>query len=55
MKAILECVYNSKIVNKSEAIVTVAEHMYRCSFCVDQEINFFACLINVQKLIKTNT
>jgi DNA polymerase III delta prime subunit len=55
MKAILECIYNSKIVNKSEAIVTVAEHMYRCSFCVDQEINFFACLINVQKLIKTNT
>lgn len=30
---------------KKKALVIIAEHLYRSSFVVDQEINFFACTI----------
>jgi DNA polymerase III delta prime subunit len=34
-----------------QALLIVSEHLYRTSFVVDQEINFFSCLISLEKLI----
>lgn len=34
-------------IKKSEHLVIVAEHIYRSSFVVDPEINFFSCLLSI--------
>jgi DNA polymerase III delta prime subunit len=54
MKCLLECIYSSNINNKQILILTLTEHMYRCSFCIDQEINCFACIINLQQAINSS-
>ena len=36
---------------KGDSLVLLAEHLYRASFVVDQEINCYACLIQLAKLI----
>jgi len=32
-------------------LLTVSEHLYRSSFCVDQEINCYSCLISLSEVI----
>lgn len=41
-------------VGKSMALVTIAEHMYRATTAIDQEINFFACLVSIQMSLNEN-
>ena len=31
--------------NKSKMLVTIADHLYKSAFVMDQEINFYACLL----------
>ena len=38
------------IAKKRESMLVIAEHMYRHSFCIDTEINCFACFITLQKI-----
>ena len=53
LKAVLEVIYKSNLKEKvkQECILVISEHLYRCSFCVDQEINFTACCIQLYKII----
>ena len=54
LKALLEIVYKKTTIRdivKQECILIVSEHLYRCSFCVDQEINFTACCIQLSKVL----
>ena len=53
LKAVLEIIYKSSLKDdtKQECILIISEHLYRCSFCVDQEINFTACCIQLNKAI----
>lgn len=53
LKAVLEIIYKSNLKDKTkqECILTISEHLYRCAFCVDQEINFTACCIQLHKII----
>jgi len=38
-------------VKKKEALLIIAEHLYRSPFVADQEINFFSCMIAVEKAV----
>jgi hypothetical protein len=38
-----------KDIKKKEWLLIVAEHLYRSAFVMDQEINFFSCLIALSK------
>lgn len=38
-------------INKRECLLVVSEHLYRSAFVLDQEINFFSCLLNVSKTL----
>lgn len=53
LKSLLEVIYKNDIDAsvKQECILIVSEHLYRCAFCVDQEINFTACCIQLGKTI----
>jgi replication factor C small subunit len=53
LKAVLEIIYKSNLKDntKQECILAISEHLYRCAFCVDQEINFTACCIQLNKII----
>lgn len=37
--------------SKREMLLTVSEHMYRSAFVLDQEINFYSCLLSLSKII----
>lgn len=54
LKALLDVIYKSGLKDntKQDCILIVSEHLYRCAFCVDQEINFTACCIQLGKRIK---
>lgn len=41
--------YNNE--KSKKALMSVSEHLYRSSFVVDQEINFYSCLISLEGLI----
>lgn len=41
--------------NKKLALITVHEHMYKASFVADQEINAYVCLINISRILSSNT
>ena len=49
LKSLLTEVYDSEIDEKNKQIIIciIAEHLYRCSFVMDQEINSFHCLISI--------
>ena len=53
LKALLDVIYKSNLRDstKQDCILIVSEHLYRCAFCVDQEINFTACCIQLGKSI----
>ena len=55
MKSLLNYLYNTEMdsLKKKESILIITEYMYRHTFVMDIEINFFACLINLSKLLKT--
>ena len=55
LKGLLNHIYDSSIESmiKKEAILTITEYMYRHTFVIDAEINTFACIINLSKLLKT--
>jgi replication factor C small subunit len=36
---------------KSESLIVIGEHMYRSAFVMDQEINFFTCLVSLAKVL----
>ena len=49
LKDIFDCVEQSHIQDskKKKNLLVIAEHLYRSAFVVDQEINFFSCLIAI--------
>lgn len=51
MKSLLQHLYDADIdaVKKRESMLIITEYMYRHVFVADLEINFFACLINLNK------
>lgn len=51
LKQLLEYFYESSIEDSKKSVVisTIAEHLYKQAFVVDQEINCFACLINIHR------
>lgn len=50
-KELFELVYNLKVSEekKKMMLLDLGEYMYRDNFVIDHEINFFCCLINLQK------
>ena len=44
------CEYKVKDDIKKQHLIIVSEHLYRSSFVVDQEINFFSCLLNLAEV-----
>lgn len=52
LKNVLNTVYNLDIdaQKKQEMILILSEYIYRQSFVVDQEINCYACMLNLMKL-----
>ena len=44
------CESNSPDMLKKQHLIVVSEHMYRSSLVVDQEINFFSCLLNISSV-----
>ena len=53
LKLYLNFLYSSDIDDekKRQAIITISEHLYRDAFVLDKEINAFACLCHLEKLI----
>jgi DNA polymerase III delta prime subunit len=53
LKLYLNFLYSSDIdgEKKRQAIIIISEHLYRDAFVVDKEINAFACLCHLEKLI----
>lgn len=53
LKNLLNVIYNKDIesLKKKELILIITEHMYRHTFVIDIEINAFACIINLSKLL----
>lgn len=53
MKSLLHHVYdaNISVSIKREAVLIITEYMYRHAFVADTEINFFACMINLNKIV----
>jgi DNA polymerase III delta prime subunit len=53
LKNLLNLIYSKDIesLKKKELIIILAEHMYRHTFVIDIEINCFACIINISKLL----
>ena len=47
LRALFNCIHESNTpdIKKSEHLIVVAEHLYRSTFVVDPEINFFSCLL----------
>ena len=43
--------HNLNQLNTKKALLVVSEHLYRSSFVVDQEINFYSCLISLEEFI----
>lgn len=41
--------------NKKLALVCIHDHIYKASFVVDQEINAYVCLINLSRILSSNT
>jgi len=54
LKNMLQCVYEGNYNNnvKQLLICILGEHVYRCAFAVDQEINAYHCMINISQAIK---
>ena len=52
MKLYLNYVYNSSLDDnkKRQYIVTISDYMYKDVFCLDKEINAFACWVNLEKI-----
>lgn len=52
LKSLLHTVYaDASIKDKQVYICNIAEHMYRCSFVMDQETNAFHCMVNIMTCI----
>jgi DNA polymerase III delta prime subunit len=53
LKSLLQHLYTSNmdVINKRESMLIITEYMYRHVFVADVEINFFACLINLNKVL----
>lgn len=53
MKSLLQYLYdlNIDVAKKRESMLIITEYMYRHVFVADLEINFFACLINLNKTL----
>jgi DNA polymerase III delta prime subunit len=54
LKSLVQYIYNiNAIKNKRELILIITEYMYRHAFVVDQEINFFACILQINKILNS--
>lgn len=53
LKNLLNATYESDVdeTKKQMMICIIAEHLYRCSFAMDQEINAFHCCLNIANAI----
>ena len=49
----LNFIYSANIddIKKKEMIAIIADHLYKSAFVVDKEINAFACLVNLEKVV----
>jgi len=49
----LNFVYSANVddMKKKEMIAIIADHLYKSAFVVDKEINAFACLVNLEKVV----
>lgn len=57
-KSFFEVIYNdaeTKDATKNECLFELGEFMYRDNFVVDHEINFYCCLLNLEKSIKASS
>lgn len=45
---------NYNLEKSKKALLVVSEHLYRSSFVVDQEINFYSCLISLEECISSS-
>lgn len=51
LKSLVQYIYSCNTIgNKRELILIITEYMYRHAFVVDQEINFFACILQINKI-----
>jgi DNA polymerase III delta prime subunit len=50
---LLDYIYEQPVddIRKKRIIAVIAEHLYKSAFCVDKEINCFACLINIETIL----
>jgi replication factor C small subunit len=55
LKEIFDIVYNSNLKedDKRGIMLEIGEHMYRDNLVMDHEINFFCCIIAIEKLISS--
>jgi len=44
---------NFNFEKNKKALIIIAEHLYRCSFVVDQEINFYSCCLSLEEAISS--
>jgi replication factor C small subunit len=44
--------FSEDALKQDEAIVTIADHLYKSAFVADQEINFAACVIKLSRIAK---
>lgn len=53
IKEIFEIFFNSKLEDskKNNILLEIGEHMYRDNFVLDHEINFYCCLLAIQKAL----
>lgn len=53
LKSLFDLIYKSKLEDKKKKtiLLEIGEHMYRDNFVLDHEINFFCCLLTIEKII----
>jgi len=52
LRDLFNCIDTSNVQydKKRDSLLCVSEHLYRSAFVIDQEINFYSCLVNLSKL-----
>ena len=53
LRSFLNYIYTANVVDskKKEMIAVIADHLWKAAFILDHEINFFACTIQLEKLV----
>ena len=53
LRDLFDCIDNAKLESnkKRDSLLSISEHMYRSAFVLDQEINFYSCLVTLSKIV----